>query len=530
MHYRIPLIVLALLGALPSAAQPPEPILKSTSRAVQMEVSVNDTSGNPVHGLKKSDFTVTDDGRPREIRIYSGEIDANDKTPRPELTALPPGVYSNRFGLHDARIATAIVIDAMLRPDGLQKEAGRFAGLRPETNLKMALAQATAALYRMVPGEVMAIYAACPDLRIVQDFTSDPDQLHASLQAFAVPCVPNTANTRQARAIDAFVPPMLTALREVAGSMSSASGRKSVVWISQAYGTDLNPAAISDVTDAAAVAFNDANVPLYAVDARFNPTCQDPMQSQGNQVGMVPLTCTQEADESVWWMDNFARATGGRAFSGGNIEAYQQREQQGRVIYGYHRIDRSSALSDALLSAIDDSRYAYEMGFYVQDSELDGKVHLLGVKVPAKPKLSLRYRTSYTASEEAMAPPSEETRQNTGLPRIDLKGANQVGIDASVAKAGAELRVSLALDPATVGSTGDHLILLDETFTETDDSGKQLAKVQETVTVPSTTTPLDMIRYTRPVRLVKGAALLRVTIRDQGTNRIGTLAIPVGTL
>jgi len=527
MHYRGPLILLALLGSLSAAAQPPEPILKSASRAVQMEVSVNDTSGHPVHGLKKNDFIVTDDGHPREIRIFSGEVDANDATPQPELTALPPGVYSNRFGLHDARIATALVIDAILRPEGLQKDTGSFVARSPELMLKWVLAQAGGAINRMAPGEVMAIYAACPDLRVVQDFTSDPDRLLASLKAFVVPPAPNTASSRQPRTIDALVPPMLSAMREAAGRISLASGRKSVVWISQAYGTELNPAAIKGVTDPAIVAFNDANVPLYAVDTRFNPTCQNLMQPRGNQVEVVPLSCTQLADESVWWMDNFARATGGRAFSGGDVEGIQVRDARGNT-YGNYRIDRNSAVSDALLYAIDDSRYAYEMGFYVQDSELDGKVHMLGVKVPAKPKLGLRYRSSYTASEDAMAPTPEETKKNVDLPKIDSQSVSQVGIDASIAKAGAELRVSLALDPATVTTTEDHLVLLDETFTETDDSGKQLVKVQETVPVPSTTTPQDMIRYTRPVGLAKGAALLRVTVRDRATNRVGTLAIPVG--
>ena len=60
-----------------------------------------------------------------------------------------------------------IVIDAMPRPEGLQKEAGRFAARPSEANLKMALAQARGALNRMVPGEVMAIYAACPDRKSV---------------------------------------------------------------------------------------------------------------------------------------------------------------------------------------------------------------------------------------------------------------------------------------------------------------------------------------------------------------------------
>jgi len=74
-----------------------------------------------------------------------------------------------------------------------------------------------------------------------------------------------------------------------------------------------------------------------------------------------------------------------------------------------------------------------------------------------------------------MAPTPEETKQNVDLPKIDSQSTDHVGIDASIAKAGAELCVSLALDPATVTTTEDHLIVLDETFTETDDSGKQLS-------------------------------------------------------
>jgi VWFA-related protein len=526
MHRKRPLLTFALLNILLPAAQPPGPTLKSTSRAVQLEVYANDTSGNPVHGLKRGDFTITDDGRPRDIRIFSGEVDANDPTPLPELTTLPPGVYSNRFGLHDARIATAIVIDAMLRPEGLQKEASGFAR-DPETSLRLALGQARVALNQVVPGEVMAIYAACPDLRVVQDFTSDPGQLFASLTAFVVPCVPNTAGAAKARTTDAVVPPMLSALREAAHRLSSASGFKSVVWFSQAYGTELSPAVIKGVTDAAIVAFNDANVRLYAVDTRFNPTCHSPPDLR---LGTVPMSCTQEPDASVWWMDDFARATGGRAFRGANLTGYELQDAEGKFTYAITQLVRSEALSNALLSAIDDSRYAYEMGFYVQDSELDGKVHMLGVKVPGKPKLGVRYRISYTASEEAMAPAPEATRQNTGMPKLDLQSGNQVGIDASVARAGAELRVSIALDPATLGENGDQPILLDETFTETDDSGKQLAKIRETVPVSSTPTRFEMIRYTRSVKLAKGAALLRVTIRDQGMNRTGTLAIPIGRL
>ena len=113
----------------------------------------------------------------------------------------------------------------------------------------------------------------------MQDYTSDPDRLVASLKAFVPPPLPHAAGKKQPQTIDALVPPMLSALRDVAGRMSGASGRKSVVWISQAYGTELNLYAISGATDATVAAFNDANVPLYAVDTRFSPTCEDPAQS-----------------------------------------------------------------------------------------------------------------------------------------------------------------------------------------------------------------------------------------------------------
>lgn len=532
--------VLFALGVSSAAAQSPELVLKSSSRAVQMEVFVDDTSGHPVHGLKKSDFILTDNGRPRDIQIFSGEVDANDANALPELRALPPGVYSNRFGLHDARIVTALVIDAVMRPDGLQKEINRFPdrpapvlprpSIRPEGAVKMALANARGAIYQMAPGEVMAIYAACPDLRVVQDFTSDPELLRASLDAFKMPCAPKAAHSTEARTIEELIPPMLSALTEVVGRLSSAPGRKSVVWVSQAYGTELNAKTIQGATDATIAAFNDANVPLYAADTRFDPVCELATPVPQGRAATVMRSCRVETDASLAWMDGFASATGGRAFTLHDPTGYEEHDAQGRLTYGYTQMTIGEAVSDALLAAVDDSRYAYEMGFYVQDSELDGKLHMLGVTMPSKPKLGLRYRASYTASEEAMTPAEEQTRQTIELLKVDLQSADQVGIDASVAKAGGQLPVSLALDPATVSTGGNQMVSLDATLTETDYSGKELAKVRETVSASAAGTPEEMIRFTRSIAAAKGAALLHVTIRDQSTGREGTVVIPVEKL
>lgn len=69
--------------------------------------------------------------------------------------------------------------------------------------------------------------------------------------------------------------------------------------------------------------------------------------------------------------------------------------------------------------------------------------------------------------------------------------------------------------------------MLDATFIRTNDSGKELAKIQETLRVPSPETPADMVRYARAMKLINGAVLLHIRICDQATNRVGSLAIPI---
>ena len=509
------LLVPAILRAVPQTPETaPQPVvLKSTARVVQLDVFVSDPSGNPVHGLRKGDFVVTDNGRPRDIPIFSAETDGNRTPPS---SAAAPAMYSNRLNIGDSPIVTAIVIDAVPRPR--EGETGPLA-LRlsgPRFSLFSARSNAIGAIYRMQPGQTIAIYAVCPDLRLLQDYSSDPGRLITSLRAFVFPA----AGNKEQKA-ETLAPPMLSALREVAGRMSGASGRKSIIWISQAYGADLKLSAISAATDSAIEAFNNANVTLYAVDARL-PACPPPAPSFPNGGpaggGIEHVTCSQPPDISNKWMEYFAHATGGRAFSGVTIQGVQSRDPQTGSGWGSYQWDNDhSFVEDAIRFAADDSRSAYEMGFYVSDSELDGQVHTLRVTLPAHPQFGLRYRSGYTASAEAAAPPA--ARQET----------EELGIHAKIdAVTKNQLRVSLALAPETVTQAADGAIVLDATFAQIDSSGKQLAKVQETVQVPSPETQTDIVRYSRALKLSKGAALLRIGIRDPATGRAGSIAIPIG--
>jgi hypothetical protein len=392
----------------------------------------------------------------------------------------------------------------------------------------------------MKPGEVMAIYAAQPDMRVVQDYTSDPGRLLASVGSFFASRFPDAAGKKQLGTIGALVPPMLSALRDAAARMPGAPGRRSVVWISQAYGTELGQSAITEATDATIAAFHDANVLLYAIDTRFSPTCEPrpgrlPGTPRDDLAGTVLLlACYQEQDASDQWMSYLAEATGGRLFMGGNATRLESWNANARSGVGMTQSQGNENLvSSAVRFAVDTSRFAYEMGFYVPESELDGKIHSLSVSVPAKPKLELRYRNGYTASAGTIG--WSDTKGPDGIDS-NLESANspnqdEVAIDVKVElpkRAQKDLLVSVALAPETVTVTAEGDAVVEATFTQMDYLGKQLSRVQETARVAAPDTEDGMFRYNRALKPTQGAVLLQITIRDAATNRVGSIGIPIG--
>jgi len=47
------------------------------------------------------------------------------------------------------------------------------------------------------------------------------------------------------------------------------------------------------------------------------------------------------------------------------------------------------------------------------------------------------------------------------------------------------------------------------------------------VPVPAPDAQDEMLRYTRSIKLARGAALLHITVRDPATKRASSLAIPI---
>ncbi|HEY0760430.1 MAG TPA: VWA domain-containing protein [Acidisarcina sp.] len=166
---------IALLGLLPVASGYPQtavpdsqtgiPTFQLRARTVVIDVVVTDSSGQPVPGLHKQDFTVRDSGQPQTISYFeehSGVLTTSD-TPAPTRQ---DNVFTN--------VASAKVTDSVnvLLLDSLNTPIEDQSFVHNETMKYLKSAE---------PGTRMAIFTLGNELRFVQGFTADVGVLAAAL-------------------------------------------------------------------------------------------------------------------------------------------------------------------------------------------------------------------------------------------------------------------------------------------------------------------------------------------------------------
>ncbi|HXE06489.1 MAG TPA: hypothetical protein VN612_01250, partial [Acidobacteriaceae bacterium] len=99
--------------AQPSPAAPVAPTIEVYTRETIVDVTVTDAHGNPIHGLTRNDFTISEDKKPQPIRGFSESDVATASAPAP-LQPIAPTVHSNdrpaAIGVGPANI---ILIDAL---------------------------------------------------------------------------------------------------------------------------------------------------------------------------------------------------------------------------------------------------------------------------------------------------------------------------------------------------------------------------------------------------------------------------------
>ncbi len=146
------------------------PVFRSTTRLVQVDVVVTDKQGRPIPGLTQADFTVLQDGKPQQVRVFEPHTAANTADPSAKTAnapKLPPNTYSNHPNDATADSWTIVLFDLLNTPTADQEYARK---------------QLLEMLRAAPKGQPIALYLLTSKLAMIQGFTDDPEKLIKSAE------------------------------------------------------------------------------------------------------------------------------------------------------------------------------------------------------------------------------------------------------------------------------------------------------------------------------------------------------------
>ncbi|HEX4008332.1 MAG TPA: VWA domain-containing protein [Acidobacteriaceae bacterium] len=200
---------LALVTAVGAAAQTsggPQYTLQTGTRIVLTDVTVLDAQGNPVHGLKQSDFSIYDDGKPQGVASFEEHM--GQSQPILQEASERPGIYSNAAMKHLPAVMNVWLLDTTTI--SLVEQ--------------MFLMHELTDLINALPAEEpVAIYwRAGIAVNLLQNFTSD----HGLLLAAIHQAMPRMVNQDAQDTTD------IDTLEQMIAALSQLPGRKNMLWFS----------------------------------------------------------------------------------------------------------------------------------------------------------------------------------------------------------------------------------------------------------------------------------------------------------
>jgi VWFA-related protein len=394
--------------------------IRTYSNLVVIDVVVSDSQGNPVRGLKASDFALTEDKKPQTIRHfeeYSALPSSSIQIQAPPK--LPPGLFTNKSAAPANGPVNVLLLDYLNTP---------------LTSQPYARKQLMDYLNKAPAGTRIAIFALTNHLVMLQGFTADMGVLKAALtskkgapQASDILSDPinggaitNDALSSSLLNNPTAVPGMLTqnlvddinrfealetsfqqdmiaritldAFDTLARYLVGIPGRKNVIWFSGGFPLDVEPNVNEQDPNDSVVRNDDeirktdnlltrAQVAVYPVDARGVFT--DPGNDIGNTMstinsgsGAAAATSTMNnlmntAQEHLT-MEAMAEDTGGHAFY------------------------NSNGLTQSLEKAVENGSNYYTLTYTPTNAEWDARFRSVKVKVD-QPNVKLAYRNGYYA-------------------------------------------------------------------------------------------------------------------------------------
>ncbi len=423
MHLRWGLISLALLfcgfpfHAQSVSGQAPAATFKAETRAVDLDVVVLDSHGEPVKGLRKEDFSVAEDGSPQTVTFFEEHPTATSQ----------------------ADIAANVLLIDTLNT--------------PKEDLSFARKRVADYLQKLPAGTSLAVFSLGQTLRMVQGFTSDRALLLAAvnnkksgawsetsaasnmpqddaedrehireLESLRMP-VSSADMTRNAQAMhktyqsDQRIAMTAEHLQRLARYLAKMPGRKNLIWFSSSFPIALFPAPgvrgslttteqnqqIKDTTDLLAM----ARVAIYPVSAQgvAVQTTGDASDSFGTAQHVQPGPATGTAPVS----GTSAQSTGGDNYQYGALSNEMRQEDNAHATNfaamnalasatGGVMMPTSNDLSRMLSRAIGNGSQYYTLSYAPTNRKSDASLRRIQVTL-RNGTYTLAYRRGYYATD-----------------------------------------------------------------------------------------------------------------------------------
>lgn len=518
--------------------------IRSSSELVLIPAVVNNTSGSHVSDLKKEDFVLKQDGKPRPIAIFE---EVKTTTTRVRRAEGEHGTFSNiEPGFAEYRRLSIIVLDSVNTPAPDQANA-RSALIKFLTEVANS-------------GEPMCLLALTRGgLTLLHDFTDDPKLLAEGVNrpASSAPLIyeevvdphhpiDDAAITKLIReqlqseayqaSLENKVAASITvqALQQIAKAFRGLPGRKSLIWASSGFPFSLSPGEPAMCDPACPVhgrdemqssydtlwkLMSDAQIAIYSVDLRTRTSIL-PMSTAGmrpSDTGDPQFDIEAKAREKTLDTDStlrlFAENTGGRAFMGG-----------GNLIQSFHQ-------------AIEDDGSYYMLGYYVSPGNTKPGWHRVSLAVHSM-GAQIRYRNSFFLSRDTSAPSAQQDIRLALASPIDFTG---ISVSATWAerepgkvpgKTLVHFELVMPANFAAVDDSDQNHMVVDIAAVAKNLKGDAVADAAKRIDIHLKPDGLEQIQhngmtYRGALQLAPGDYTVHFAVRDAIGNRTGSVAAPV---
>lgn len=500
--------------------------LHVVSRLTVVDVTAIDANGQPVQGLKSSNFTLYEDGKPEPIRNFE-EVRSHPAQPPPPL---PPNVYTDLQPPPPSSAVNIVLLDLLNEAPMDDTNPGAVSGsVQMQHYVKVAAIQA---VQTMPTGTQVAVLTMTDDLRTVQSFTSNRALLTAAINAVPYDTV-SLAGPRggQCQEMDNRNNSVLEALDVIAHDTAPIYGRKNLIWftvgIPQITIPSDRPGCLPDYSRSLSDTYallTAAQVSIYPVDARG-----------GGRLGAAQLS-----EQMV------AEATGGVAYWGSNN------------------------MASPVLSAINNGANYYSIAYIPPNTRHDGQYHKIEVKVN-RPGVNLTYRQGYYDDDTSKMKMPPGLTLSTSPPAVvnnDMRAPMSRGLATSsdvlfnvavlpsLPPRTADAPVLGTLDPRLKGrpltrygfqysvpiqqivfqngTNGAHQDKLDFDLAVYDSGDRLLTGLSQTVTLTLTDASYrqmvankEAVKLFQRIDLPPGQLFIRVGVLDHNSGKDGTLNLPL---